>query len=54
MILAINTSTVQFGLALLNEQGSVISEFLISPGTKNFRGFMPAIHSLMKNSDADV
>ena len=54
MILAINTSTVQFGLALLTDQGIVISECLISPGSKNFKGFMPGIASLFENSSKEI
>jgi tRNA threonylcarbamoyladenosine biosynthesis protein TsaB len=54
MILAINTSTAQFGLALHTERGHVVSECLISPGPKNFKGFMPGIVSLLENSDTDI
>ena len=49
MILAVNTSTVQFGLALMNGAGSILAECLISSGS-NFRGFMPALHSLLSSS----
>ncbi len=47
MILAINTSTTQFGLALMDEQGRELGEYLISSGGKDYNGFMPALHSLL-------
>lgn len=50
MILAINTSTSQYGLALMQKRGTVLEEYLISSGTKNFRGFMPALTSLLTSS----
>lgn len=54
MILAINTSTLQFSLAVLNEQGTILVEHLISPGAKYFRGFMPTIHSLLTSSKVNI
>lgn len=54
MILAINTSTMQFSLALMEVQGNILSEHLISPGAKNFNGFMPAVHSLFASSKAEM
>ena len=50
MILAINTSTSQYGLALMQKRGTVLAEYLISSGTKNFGGFMPALASLITSS----
>ena len=47
MIFAINTSTTQFSIALIEERGNVVEEYLISPGGKNFRAFMPAVHSML-------
>jgi tRNA threonylcarbamoyladenosine biosynthesis protein TsaB len=54
MILALNTSTTQFSVALLKEQGDVLAEYLISPGEKNFRSFMPAVHSIFDACHADI
>ncbi|MBW1888404.1 MAG: tRNA (adenosine(37)-N6)-threonylcarbamoyltransferase complex dimerization subunit type 1 TsaB [Deltaproteobacteria bacterium] len=54
MILAINTSTTQFGLALLKEDETVVAEYLISPGSKNFKNFMPSIHSFLTTSKVDI
>ena len=51
MILAINTATMQFGLAMLDENGGLISELMIKPRGKNFRRFMPSIHSLFELSN---
>lgn len=50
MLLAINTSTLQFSIGLLMENGSLLSEFSISPMTKNFNGVMPAIDYLLTAS----
>jgi tRNA threonylcarbamoyladenosine biosynthesis protein TsaB len=53
MILAINTSTTQFGIALLKTQGDVTAEYLISPGEKNFKSFMPAVNSIFDACHVD-
>ncbi len=50
MILAVNTTTRQFGLALTDMQSAVLAEYLILPKEKNFSGFMPALHALMEAS----
>jgi tRNA threonylcarbamoyladenosine biosynthesis protein TsaB len=54
MILALNTSTTQFSVALLKEQGDVLAEYLISPSEKNFKSFMPAVNSLFGACGADI
>ena len=54
MIFAVNTSTKLFSVALMNEDGSIRAEYLISPGSKNFTGFMPAVHSLFSSSQIDI
>ena len=51
MILAVNTTTRQFGLALMDMQGTVLAEYLIMPKEKNFGGFMPAFHTLMESAN---
>ena len=51
MILAVNTTTRQFGLALMNMQGTVLAEYLILPKERNFGGFMPAFHALMESTN---
>ncbi len=53
MILAINTSTPQFGLALLDEDGTILAEYFISK-EKGFGSFMPALHFLLSKLKADI
>ncbi|MBN1830553.1 MAG: tRNA (adenosine(37)-N6)-threonylcarbamoyltransferase complex dimerization subunit type 1 TsaB [Deltaproteobacteria bacterium] len=48
MILAVNTTTRQFGLALMDMRGTVLAEYIILPKEKNFGGFMPAVNALME------
>jgi tRNA threonylcarbamoyladenosine biosynthesis protein TsaB len=50
MILALNTSTVQYSMALLEENGAVHAEYFITPGPKSFKGFMPALDDLLARS----
>jgi len=52
MLLAINTSTPQFSIAILQKSGCLLAEQVISAGSRNFRTFMPAFHSLLKYSGA--
>ena len=54
MILAVNTTTRQFGLALMDLHGTVLAEYLILPKERNFSGFMPAVHSLMKSARVEM
>jgi len=53
MILAVNTSTIQPSAALMEENGTLLAEYFITPGSKNLRGFMPAIHSMLTISESD-
>lgn len=50
MILALNTSTLQFSLALVKRDGEVLAECMFSAHHKHFGGFVPAMHFLMDNS----
>jgi len=54
MILAINTSTTQFSLAIVRVTGEVLAEYLISPGEKNFKTFMPAVYSILEACGKDI
>ena len=54
MILALNTSTIQFSLAIMSEQGIVLAEHLISPLGNNFKRFMPSIESLFVSSKVEM
>jgi len=50
MILAINSSTLQYSIALLSEEGILIAEYLLLPEGNGFTGFMPAMDLLLKSS----
>jgi len=52
MILALSTSTPQFGAAVLSEEGIVQAEFSVGVGRKHFRGFMPAVDFVLAASRA--
>ena len=54
MILAINTSTIQFSIALLNERGAILAEYFMSPGSKNYGNFMPALDSALTLSESSL
>lgn len=54
MILAINTSSVQFSIALLLENGTLAAEYFISSGPGNFRPLIPALHELLGFSKSDL
>jgi tRNA threonylcarbamoyladenosine biosynthesis protein TsaB len=50
VILAINTSTPQFSVALVYESGALLAEWTLSPRTKGFRHFMTALDHLLQVS----
>lgn len=54
MIFAINTSTSRFSVALIEEGGALVEEYLISPSGKNFRGLIPAVDSLFASTGVTV
>lgn len=54
MLLAINTSTLQFSIGLLLENGSLVAEYSMSPGTNKFNGVMPAIDYLLDASKVNA
>ncbi len=54
MILAINTSTLEFGLALLDEEGTVSAEYFMSKGEAHFGTLMPALDFLLSASKSDI
>ena len=53
MLLAINTSTPQFSIALLRKTGSLLAEQIVSAPSRNFQALVPAFHNLLKASGAD-
>ncbi len=54
MILAINTSTPQFSVALVYENGALLAEWTLFPGSKNFRSFMTILDHLLQVSGVDL
>ena len=50
MILSMNTSTAQFSMALMEESGVVMAEVFLTPESKSFKGFMPALSELLIRS----
>ena len=52
MILAINTSTLQFSLALLKKDGAIVAEQVMFRKKGNFGSLMPAFDRLLSLSDA--
>jgi len=50
VILAINTSTPQFSLALLEADGTLLAEAVVGPAGKQFSDLMPALDFVMKRS----
>ena len=53
MLLALNTSTPQFGLALLKEDGTILAEYFISK-EKGFGSLMPTLHFFISKLNADI
>ena len=52
MYLALSTSTLQFGAAVLLEDGTVSAEYAGGVGRKNFQGFMPVVDFLLESTGA--
>lgn len=50
VILALNTSTPQYSLALVDGSGALLAEWTLSPRTKDFRHFMTALDHLLQLS----
>jgi tRNA threonylcarbamoyladenosine biosynthesis protein TsaB len=48
VILSLNTSTVQFSLALLETDGTLLAESVSGPGGKQFSDLMPTLDFVMK------
>jgi len=47
VLLAINTSTLQFSIALLAGDGSLLGEYYLGRGTRHFGGLVPAVDFLL-------
>lgn len=52
MILALNTATPQFSLALMALDGTLLVEWVMGPGGKQFKDFMPALDFVMSRSNS--
>ncbi|HDZ91829.1 MAG: tRNA (adenosine(37)-N6)-threonylcarbamoyltransferase complex dimerization subunit type 1 TsaB [Deltaproteobacteria bacterium] len=50
MILAINTSTPQFSLALLDGDGTLLTEQIMSGGKGHFKALMPALDFMLQSN----
>ncbi|RPI77710.1 MAG: tRNA (adenosine(37)-N6)-threonylcarbamoyltransferase complex dimerization subunit type 1 TsaB [Desulfobacteraceae bacterium] len=50
MILVLNTATVQFSMALMDQSGSVRAEFSLAPTGAHFRELMPAVEYLFQSA----
>lgn len=53
MILAINSSTVQYSMALMTLKGVIIAEYMVTPKGNKFTEFIPAIDQLLESSGTD-
>jgi tRNA threonylcarbamoyladenosine biosynthesis protein TsaB len=53
-VLGINTATAPFSTALVKEDGALIAETLLSPPSKGFGLFMPALHHMLSSAGANV
>ena len=54
MILAINSSTVQYSAALMTLEGVIIADFMVSPKGNTFTEFIPGIDRLLKSSGTGI
>ncbi|MBN1105506.1 MAG: tRNA (adenosine(37)-N6)-threonylcarbamoyltransferase complex dimerization subunit type 1 TsaB [Deltaproteobacteria bacterium] len=54
MILAVNTSSVQFSVALMRDSGALNGEYSISSGPTGSRPLFPALKDLLARTDADL
>lgn len=52
--MAINTTTTQFGLAILNEDGMVNSEYILSSGKSSSALLMPSLDFIIRHSDVNI
>ncbi len=54
MILAVNSSTVQYSVALMTLDGLIVAEYLVIPKGNTFTGFIPAIDFILTSSGYDI
>jgi tRNA threonylcarbamoyl adenosine modification protein YeaZ len=53
MILAINSSTAQYSIALIKLDGIIAAEYMVIPKGNTFTGFIPAIDMLFSSTGFD-
>jgi tRNA threonylcarbamoyladenosine biosynthesis protein TsaB len=54
MILAINSSTAQYSIALMTLEGVIVAEYMVIPKGNTFTGFIPAIDMLLSSTGYDI
>lgn len=54
VILAINTSSLRFSIALLGGHGGLIGQYSLAGGPKGSRPLFPALHDLLVRTDTDL
>jgi tRNA threonylcarbamoyladenosine biosynthesis protein TsaB len=54
MILAINSSTAQYSIALITPDGIIAAEYMVIPENNTFTGFIPAIDMLLSSTGYDI
>ena len=54
MILAFNTATTQYSIALLQENGTLSAEIFLAPGSARYASFLPNLHHLLQISRSDI
>ncbi|MEW6666855.1 MAG: tRNA (adenosine(37)-N6)-threonylcarbamoyltransferase complex dimerization subunit type 1 TsaB [Thermodesulfobacteriota bacterium] len=54
LILAINTSSLQFSIALARESGALVAEYTLASGKTGSRPLFPALHELLVRTGADL
>ena len=54
MILALNTSTPQMGIAIMHKGGWPLANMILSQGPSHFGSLMPTLHFLLENMGMDI
>jgi tRNA threonylcarbamoyladenosine biosynthesis protein TsaB len=54
MILALNTATIQYSIALLHASGSLMAEVFLAPGSTRYASFLPNLHHVLQTSQTDI
>lgn len=54
MILAINTSSLQFSIALARESGALVAEYTLASGKIGARPLFPALHEVLVRTGSDL